>query len=52
MLTIGELKNLEAIQIKKLEESFKNGFLTEEERIRKEIYVRAVARMRIAQIEK
>ena len=50
MFTVEEIKNMEEIQIVKIQKEYDNGILTQEERIRKEIYVRGVARLRISQI--
>ena len=50
MFTVEEIKKMEEVQIVKLQREFDMGILTEEERIRKEIYVRGVARLRISQI--
>ena len=50
MFTVEEIKKMEEIQIVKIQKEFDNGILTEEERIRKEIYVRSVARLRISQV--
>ena len=50
MFTVEEIKKMEEVQIVKLQREFDMGILTEEERIRKEIYVRGVARLRISQV--
>lgn len=50
MFTVEEIKKMEEVQIIKLQREFDMGILTKEEMIRKEIYVRSVARLRISQV--
>ena len=50
MFTVEEITKMEEVQIMRIQKEYDNGIITENERIRKEIYVRGVARLRISQI--
>ena len=50
MFTKEEIVRMEEVQIVKIQKEYDNGIITENERIKKEIYVRGVARLRISQL--